>query len=200
MLLSSKEPFSFALIGRFAGRRPSIEWMEDKAKLWSLSRPYVVSLTNKGYFISRFNSLEDKVSILSLSPLSIDKKKVVFLPWSPGQDEAAWPSIAPVWIRLTGLPYHCWSQNIIFSIANSIGHPIKLDNITMAQKILTFSRVLVNIDLSKPKPPSILVNLQVEGELEISVEYEHCPCSLCLSLGHSQLTCPLSSKPPVSKP
>ncbi|XXG76740.1 hypothetical protein AAC387_Pa08g1032 [Persea americana] len=70
----------------------------------------------------------------------------------------------------------------------------------MAQKILTFSRVLVNIDLSKPKPPSILMNLQGEGELEISVEYEHCPCSLCLSPGHSQLTCPLSSKPPISKP
>ncbi|XXG82558.1 hypothetical protein AAC387_Pa10g0478 [Persea americana] len=36
--------------------------------------------------------------------------------------------------------------------------------------------------------------------MEISVEYEHCPCSLCLSPGHSHLTCPLSSTLPIKKP
>lgn len=187
MLNSRKESFSYAAIGRFVGKRPCLEWVEAKAKLWPLSRPCMVSLTNKGYFIFRFNSPEGKASILSLSPLSIDKKKVFHLPWTPGQDETVWPSIAPVWIRPSGLPYHCWSQNIILSLANTIGHPIKLDNITMAQRILTYAKVLVNIDLSKPKPSSILVNLQGEGELEISVEYEHCPCSQCPS-PRTQLT------------
>ncbi|KAJ8627657.1 hypothetical protein MRB53_020964 [Persea americana] len=159
MLSSSKESFSFAVIGKFAGKRPSLEWVEEKAKFWALSSPCMISLTIKGHFIFRFNSLEDKTYILGLSPLSLEKKKIFFLPWSPGQDEMAWPSTAPVWIRLAGLPYHCWSKHILFSLASSIGQPIKLDDITTAQRILTYARVLVNIDLSKLKPPIILVDL-----------------------------------------
>ncbi|KAJ8615311.1 hypothetical protein MRB53_034683 [Persea americana] len=64
MLSSSKESFSFAFIGKFAGKRPSLEWVEEKAKFWALSRPCLVSLTIKGYFIFRFNSSEDKAHIL----------------------------------------------------------------------------------------------------------------------------------------
>ncbi|KAJ8645640.1 hypothetical protein MRB53_007388 [Persea americana] len=80
---------------------------EEKAKFWALSRRCMISLTIKGHFIFRFNSSKDKAYILGLSPLSLEKKKIFFLPWSPGQDEMAWPSTAPVWIRLAGLPYHC---------------------------------------------------------------------------------------------
>ena len=154
----------------------------------------MISLTIKGHFIFRFNSLEDKTYILGLSPLSLEKKKIFFLPWSPGQDEMAWPSTAPVWIRLAGLPYHCWSKHILFSLASSIGQPIKLDDITTAQRILTYARVLVNIDLSKLKPPVILVDLQGERELEIEVSYENCPCSVCYQIGHSDQHCPSSNQ------
>ncbi|XXG68938.1 hypothetical protein AAC387_Pa06g1920 [Persea americana] len=106
----------------------------------------------------------------------------------------AWPSTAPVWIRLAGLPYHCWSKHILFSLASSIGQPIKLDNITTAQRILTYARVLVNIDLSKLKSPVILVDLQGERELEIEVSYENCPCSVCYQIGHSHQHCPSSNQ------
>lgn len=124
-----------------------------------LSRPCMISLTIKGHFIFRFNSLEDKAYILGLFPLFMEKRKIFFLPWIPRQEETAWPSSAPVWIRLAGLLDHCGSQHILFSLASSIGQPIKLDNITTAQRILTYARVLVHIDLSKPKPPVILVDL-----------------------------------------
>lgn len=122
----------------------------------------------------------------------MDKLKVLFLPWSPGQEETPWSSIALVSIRFKGLPYHCWSQNFIPSFANTIGQPIKLDNITLGQEILSFARVLVNIDLSKPKPDSIIVDLQGEKELEIDIEYENRPCPHCLSVGHNQQSCPFS--------
>ena len=67
--------------------------MEEKAKYWALSRPYMVSLTIKGYFIFRFNSPEDKAYILGQSRLQLgkgrkspsylgplDKKKQIGLP------------------------------------------------------------------------------------------------------------------------
>ncbi|KAJ8639685.1 hypothetical protein MRB53_016379 [Persea americana] len=99
MLSSRKESFSFAVIGKFAGKRPSLEWVEEKAKFWAHSRPCLVSLTIKGHFIFSFDTLADKAYTFGLSPLSLEKKKIFFLPWSPGQEESAWPSITPVWIR-----------------------------------------------------------------------------------------------------
>ncbi|XXG88117.1 hypothetical protein AAC387_Pa12g0372 [Persea americana] len=195
MLSSSKESFSFAFIGKFAGKRPSLEWVEEKAKFWALSRPCLVSLTIKGYSIFYFNSSEDKAHILGLSPLSMERKKLFFLPWSPWEDESDWPSIASVWVRFSGLPYHCWSQHIIFSLANSIGQPIKLDDITSSQRILTFARVLVNVDLSKRKPQSILVDLQGETELEIVVSFENYPCSVYYQTGHYHQSCPSATQP-----
>ncbi|KAJ8645414.1 hypothetical protein MRB53_007162 [Persea americana] len=88
MLSSSKESFSHAVIRRFFGKRPSLEWVEEKAKYWALSRPCMVSLTIKGYFIFRFNSAEDKAYILSASPpANREETKICFLPWSPGQEE-----------------------------------------------------------------------------------------------------------------
>lgn len=57
MLDSSKESFSFAVIGRFFGKRPPLEWVEQKTRSWNLSMPCAVSLTIKGNFIFGFNSL-----------------------------------------------------------------------------------------------------------------------------------------------
>ncbi|XXG42179.1 hypothetical protein AAC387_Pa01g2513 [Persea americana] len=130
----------------------------------------------------------------------MDRKKLLLQSWSPSQKESVWPSIAPVWIKLKGLPYHCWSQNIILSLASSIGQPLKLDAITMAQRIHTFARVLVNLDLSKPKPPSILVDLHGEQELEIEVVYENSPCPIRLLVGHPNQTCLYSMQPYHPKP
>ncbi|XXG77578.1 hypothetical protein AAC387_Pa08g1705 [Persea americana] len=90
-------------------------------------------------------------------------KKLHLLPWSPGQSSFEWPSLAPVWIRPKGIPYHCWSSNILLSIDSSIGSPLQLDDINASQKTLSYARILVNLDLSKPKAQQILVEL--EGNL-----------------------------------
>lgn len=50
-------------------------------------------------------------------------------------------------------------------LASPIGQPIKLDEIISTQRILTNARGLVNIDLSKLKPNTILVELEGEKEL-----------------------------------
>lgn len=72
----------------------------------------------------------------------------------------------------------------MLSITSSVGLPLKLDDITAGQKILTFARILVNLDLSKPRPLSILVDLEGEFEIIVSISYENVPCSTCFSSGH----------------
>lgn len=98
--------------------------------------------------------------MLGQSHLLMDKKKILLQPWSPGQNEDSWPSISPVWICLIGIPNYIWSSDILLSIASYIGKPLRLDETTAAQCILSYARVLVNLDMAIPCPKIISVVLE----------------------------------------
>lgn len=103
-------------------------------KLWNNGLSlvvYVQAVSN--LFIFRFHSKEDREAH---SPLQMEGKKLLPCPWAPGQDETSWPSEALVWIRLSGIPYHYWSNDILLSIVASIGKPLRLDDITAKQDVL----------------------------------------------------------------
>lgn len=204
MIEPSKISFSNAAIGRFFGRRPIVEWLtlQDNSH-WNLSKPCLISLTDKGHFIFRFSSKEDKDLALSKSPQILQNMKLDLLPWSSSQGPFEWPNLHPVWIRIYGIPYHCWSPNILSLLASSIGYLLRLDDITASQKLLTFARILVNIDLSRPKHSAIKVDLEGEEEVLLLVSYENLPCSHCLSPGHSESSCnyvPSTSKLNSTRP
>ncbi|KAJ8633511.1 hypothetical protein MRB53_026847 [Persea americana] len=64
MIETSRDFFAHLAIGRF-GKRPTIEWVEQHVQAyWNFSRPCLISLTEKGYFLFRFNSGEDKDHLL----------------------------------------------------------------------------------------------------------------------------------------
>ncbi|KAJ8618165.1 hypothetical protein MRB53_014351 [Persea americana] len=129
----------------------------------------------------------------------MERKKLLLQPWSPRQEVSSWSTVTPVWICLKGIPYHCWSNDILLSIAGSIGKPLCLDEITASQKMLSFARVLVNLDVAKPNLTSVMVDLEGDGVVEVEVLYENIPCPNCLSAGHLSSKCPFSSKPPLLK-
>ncbi|XXG47182.1 hypothetical protein AAC387_Pa02g1863 [Persea americana] len=128
----------------------------------------------------------------------MDRRKLLLQSWSPGQDET-WPAVSLIWIRLKGIPYHWWSSDILLSIAGSIGKPLRLDDTTTSQRILSYARVLVNLDVGKPGPSLLLVELEGDEAVEVEVLYENIPCSECLSSGHLQAKCPYLHKPGLLK-
>lgn len=196
-----KNSLANAAIGRLLGKRPAVEWLtqQDSSK-WNLSKPCLISLTERGHFLFRFNSKEDRDLVLPKSPILLQSKKLHLLPRSPGQGYFEWPSLRPVWIRLHGIPYHCWSSNILLSLASSIGRPLKLDEITASQRILTYANILVNLDLPKPKPHQIKVDLEGESEVFLSIAYENPPCAKCFSTGHTKISCQIGNPVLQSKP
>lgn len=148
-----------------------------------------------GHFLFRFNSREERDQILYQSPIFLQKKRLHLLSWSPGQGPFEWPPLHSIWIRISRIPYHYWSSNILRSIASAIGHPIKLDDISASQKILTYARILVNLDLSKHKPSEIRVKLEGESEFLLFISYEYLPCPKCLSPSHPESLCNSSKTP-----
>lgn len=153
MVSSNKQSFSHSTIRKFVGRIPSLETLELwVTSSWRLSRPCLISFTEKGNFIFRFHSKEDQKDMVGHNPLFTEGKKLILHFWSPGQDESSWPLEALVWARLRGLPYHCWSSNILLSIAESIGKPLCLDEITAKQRMFSFARVQVLLNVAIPTP------------------------------------------------
>ncbi|XXG57223.1 hypothetical protein AAC387_Pa03g4436 [Persea americana] len=195
MVNTSKQSFSFSTIGKFVGQRPSLEALEQWITFsWRLSRLCLISLTEKGNFIFRFYSKEDRDDLVGHSPLFMDRRKLLLESWLPGQDESNWPSETPIWIRLRGIPYHCWSSDILLSIAASIGKPLRLDETTAKQRMLSFARVQVLLDVARANPRLLIVELEGEDSVTVEVQYERFPCSECLLDGHQSSKCPFSSK------
>ncbi|KAJ8617469.1 hypothetical protein MRB53_013655 [Persea americana] len=94
MVNNNKESFSFSAIGKFVGRRPSLEVLEQWVLAsWRLSMPCFISLIEKGHFLLRFNSLEDRDILVSQSPLLMDMKKLLLQSWSPGHLSGKFPFI-----------------------------------------------------------------------------------------------------------
>ena len=111
----------------------------------------------------------------------MDKRKLLLIPWSPSQDEDLWPAVTPVWIGFKGIPYHCWSRDILISIVGTIGKPLRLDEIIASQRMLSFARVLVSLNVANVCPSSIIVELEGDGKVEGEVHYENVMCLACLS-------------------
>ena len=85
MIEPSRNSFSHVAIGKFFGKRSTVEWLTLQANSnWNLSKPCLLSLTDEGHFLFRFSSKEDKDLVLSKSPYSLQNRKLHLLPWSFG--------------------------------------------------------------------------------------------------------------------
>ncbi|KAJ8635546.1 hypothetical protein MRB53_009843 [Persea americana] len=84
-------------------------------------------------------------------------------------------SEAPVWIRLRGIPNHCWSSDILLSIVASIGKPLRLDEITAKQRMFSFARVQVLLIVASSFPRTLSVDLEGEDLVEVEVQCEAIP-------------------------
>ncbi|XP_021749468.1 uncharacterized protein LOC110715207 [Chenopodium quinoa] len=82
-------------------------------------------------------------------------------------------------------------------IGSLLGVRICADECTTRQLRVSFARVLIEIDVTKPMPNSVLVESPSKELLELKVVYEWTPrfCSKCNKVGHDCSTKPVPAKP-----
>lgn len=144
----------FCLVGRFIGKRPSVEWMQANAKLyWKVE--HSVALLNSHYLFFRFKSEQDLSLVLSGSPWKIEPFSINLSRWyqsfKPDLDD---PAIKPVRFPLLS---ELWRSEIFFAIARGIGNPLKIDDITERRSKLLYARICVDIDLRLQRSKSLLI-------------------------------------------
>jgi len=107
-------------------------------------------------FIVKFASTEVRDTIISTGPWFWGTTGLFMTPWFPDFDPNKMTvSRMPIWVRLYNLPLHFWSERVLEGIGNNIGKYIKKDQERIEERIYTFARICVEVDLSKGLSKSI---------------------------------------------
>jgi hypothetical protein len=104
--------------------------------------------------------------------------------WTPDfSPENDIPSIVPVFFRLPFLPLHCWNDETIKSIGNTLGKYI--DRVEPRDGLQACTRLCVEVYLEKGLPESIQLTLDNWSYIQ-QVDYKQLPfkCKACHEYGH----------------
>lgn len=111
--------------------------------------------------------------------------------WKPGFDPSAELNhMAPVWVRLPGLPLESWDEQIFRWIGNSFGCFVAVDSVTLNKSRLVYARFCVNVTINKALPNFISLKPKW-GKWSQAIVYKNATlyCQKCNTQGHSYMDC-----------
>ena len=105
-------------------------------------------------------------------------------------------STVPVWVKLPNLPLKCWSSTCLSKIASALRKPVQCDMLTSSMSRLSYTRILVEINLAEDLPQFIKFCLPNGVSHAQPIVYETLPkfCSYCKVLGHLVASCAKAPK------
>lgn len=183
-------PFKFALVGKFSHGRHTSPEIKYSFKKFGLKSNYTIKLLDGKRILIRFYNEEyyhcvwlREQQYLTSYPLRIFK-------WTPNFRVDVETLIAPVWANFRRLPIHFYQKPNLFSIASTLGVPLKMDAATTDITRPSVARVCVEMDLLKKFPHKIWIGSGSNGYWQC-VTYEKFPkyCSKCYSQGHAVEDC-----------
>ncbi|XP_021727809.1 uncharacterized protein LOC110694913 [Chenopodium quinoa] len=153
---------------------------------------FVAPVVQNGKQVAQLNKSElvevsDKDTILCSGLQMYMGKPAIIKPWSPKFDFGAEIlRTIPLWVKFPNLPLNCWGPETLSRIGSLLGVTIFSDECTTRQLRVSFARVLIEINVTKPLPKSVFVESPSKEILELKVVYEWTPpfCSKCNKVGH----------------
>ncbi|KAH0714810.1 hypothetical protein KY284_007715 [Solanum tuberosum] len=90
-------------------------------------------------------------------------------------------------VKLPNLPLNCWNSVVLSKIGCSLGKPLYADECTTQTSRISFARILVEVDVTRPLAKVIKMKDPKGRIVEQKVWYEWKPmfCQKCLQVGHS---------------
>ncbi|XP_057803410.1 uncharacterized protein LOC131018720 [Salvia miltiorrhiza] len=188
--------FQHALIGRVLlrkGEKPRLvsDLKKELQMLWQPKSDWKLIPMSKGFYTIKFTTAEDKLNAKRKSSWNLASGTLRLRDWVRNFDPyKEISSICQVWMRIYYLPVEYWTKEIISSIGNSVGVPIKVDGVTADGDVGHFARVLVEVDLALPLPDSVHVDCP-DQSFYVEIGYEQLPhyCTKCKITGHTLDNC-----------
>ncbi|XP_021771492.1 uncharacterized protein LOC110735612 [Chenopodium quinoa] len=158
-------------------------------KKWQLKGE--MNLTDIGckYFIARFNNADDYNFVLTQGPWLIDDKYLTIRKWTPNFiPEEASINVLTAWVRIPNLAVEYFDTEFLKKIGDKIGKVLRVDRSTAYAERGQFTRLSVEIDLSKP----LLAKFWLRGKIwRIQYEGIKMICYKCGLIGHAEDQCEL---------
>ncbi|KAL2942185.1 2-succinylbenzoate--CoA ligase [Bienertia sinuspersici] len=150
-------------------------------RVWKCYGVDKVGLLNKGTYLVRMNSEEGMMKAMATGVQFFDKK----------------PVIVNMWIKLHGLDFKYWNDNVLEKLLNSIGKFCNADQSTEDRNKLLYARVLVEMRLDKTWEQTLhFINKKVVMVTQ-AIEYEWMPTyyGQCKVFRHDNTQCKKMGKP-----
>ncbi|CAN0904681.1 hypothetical protein LINGRAHAP2_LOCUS23237 [Linum grandiflorum] len=156
--------------------------------MWKPKQRLEIIDVGHGFYVVKFRDHDDMVNVLTHGPYRVVENYVMMKQWEPNfiLGEAVMNSLITL-LRFSGVPLEFYKNEALFTMARTIGIPIRIDRQTVEAARGRFARVCVQVDLSRPLEPTVGWN-----GVWYNVEYEGIPhiCVRCGYAGHRALECP----------
>nr|XP_009612723.1 uncharacterized protein LOC104105983 [Nicotiana tomentosiformis] len=183
------EKWNLSLVAYVVGNTPSIGAMERFiANQWNFVTKPKVLLHNDGYFVIRFASAKDRNAVLFFGPYTLYNQLIILRSWSVDFDfnEEVLRTIL-LGVKLPNMPLKCWSERSLSKIGSGLGKPIYADECTSKAERISYSRLLIEMDVSRPLPGTIKVCDPIGKIIDQPLAYDWKPqyCHICCQIGHN---------------
>ncbi|GAA0159714.1 hypothetical protein LIER_38918 [Lithospermum erythrorhizon] len=186
------EKLKYVLVGKFTHGHPSMGIIKKFFLSLKLKDSCNSTICDKKYIFIECVCEDDFNRIWLKLKWVIEGYVMRVFKWSPDFSPLKESSIAPVWIRVVGLPLYLFDEMSLRSISNSIGRPIRVDPRNVNRTMLNSARICVELDVSKPLLEDILIIFEDEfskvvlDRLWVKVFYDVLPlfCDFCFHIGH----------------
>ncbi|XP_060190914.1 uncharacterized protein LOC132620253 [Lycium barbarum] len=151
--------WSSALIIYVVGETPGYNYMRRfVSQMWSSIADPAIFYHNEGYYVVKFQDKDDMNKILFAGPYSINNRPLILKPWIPFFElDTEFLSKIPLWVTFPKLPVSCWTSNALGRIGSAIGTPLYADGCTTKQTRISYARMLIQANVTKPLPSKIKV-------------------------------------------
>jgi len=128
---------------------PSLKYINTFiSKHWNCISHPDVFYHNEGYYVVRFASLDEKNTVLCAGPYTIANRPVIVKSWAPDFDFQK---------ELGTFLLTCWGLDSLSRIGSTLGNPLFADECTSKQSRISYARLLVEIDVTRPLLDKVLM-------------------------------------------
>ncbi|KAK4713550.1 hypothetical protein R3W88_019457 [Solanum pinnatisectum] len=136
----------------------------------------VILYHKDGYFVVRFANERERDMVLCSGFHYLMRRPVIMKPWvlEFNFKEEILTTI-PFWVKLPNLPLNCWNEVVLSKIGSILGKPLYADECTSQVNRISFARILVEVDITRPLPKVIKMHDPKGKVLEQQVWFEWKP-------------------------